>query len=78
MRVLVVPGAARSEVVGRHGDRIRVRVAAPPEKGRANRELCRLLKRHFQAAEAELVSGAGSRRKVVLVRDPARNLGMIR
>ena len=36
--VLVVPGASRREVVGVHGDRLRVRVTAPPEKGRASEE----------------------------------------
>ncbi len=30
--VLVVPGASRREVAGIHGDRLRIRVIAPPEK----------------------------------------------
>ncbi len=34
VRVKVVPGASRSEVVGVHGDRLRVRIAAPPEAGK--------------------------------------------
>ena len=37
--VRVSPGARRTEVVGRHGGGWRVRVAAPPERGRANEAL---------------------------------------
>ena len=37
--VWVVPGANRSEIVGVHNDALRVRVAAPPEHGEANRAL---------------------------------------
>ena len=34
LRLLVVPGASRTEVVGLHGDRLKLRVAAPRKKGR--------------------------------------------
>lgn len=35
----VVPGARVTRIVGPHGDRLRVQVAAPPTEGRANREI---------------------------------------
>lgn len=77
--VWVVPGSSRPGVVGTHGGALRVRVAAPPERGRANRELVRLLRRLTSAAKAEVVHGGAGRRKVVRLRgvdaaDAARHL----
>ncbi|HLT96281.1 MAG TPA: DUF167 domain-containing protein [Acidimicrobiia bacterium] len=63
----VVPGASRTEVKGVHADALRIRVSAPPEGGRANREVCKLLEKIF-GARVELVAGETSRRKQVLVR----------
>ena len=33
LRLTVVPGAQRTQVVGLYGDRLKIRLAAPPEKG---------------------------------------------
>ncbi len=52
--VLVVPGASRREVVGVH--RLRVRVTATPEKGRANEEVAVLLTELF-GVSARLAKG---------------------
>ncbi len=62
LTVWVVPGARRTEIVGLHGDAIKVRVAAPPEKGRANKLLGTFLAAEL-GSPVRLVSGAGSRRK---------------
>lgn len=64
--VIVVPNASRSEVVGALGDAIKVRVAVPAEKGKANEAVLRLLSARCDAV-VELVRGGTSRRKVVLV-----------
>jgi uncharacterized protein (TIGR00251 family) len=68
--VLVSANAARSEVVGRHGDAWKVRVAAAPERGRANAALVELLASVLCVAsrDVELRSGATSRRKTLEVR----------
>ncbi|MBI4419393.1 MAG: DUF167 domain-containing protein [Gemmatimonadetes bacterium] len=39
----VQPRAARTEIAGRHGGSIKIRVAAPPVDGAANKELIRFL-----------------------------------
>ncbi len=64
--IWVVPGARRTEIVGRHGDALKIRVAAPPEAGKANRELTTLLAQ-VTGSRVRLMRGAASRRKVVLV-----------
>jgi uncharacterized protein (TIGR00251 family) len=41
--VKVVPNASRSRLAGRYGDGVKVQVAAPPERGRANEAVCAVL-----------------------------------
>ena len=69
LSLTVSAGARRSEIVGPHGEGWKVRVAAAPERGRANHELVELLADVLGVprASVRLVSGAGSRRKVVEV-----------
>lgn len=66
LSVWVVPGANRSEVVGMHGDAVKVRVSAPAEGGRANRAMLSVLSEHL-GQECRLESGETSRRKTVVV-----------
>lgn len=56
-------------VVGRHGDAWKLRVTAPPERGRANDAVVALLAQTvgIPSGDVELVAGAGSRDKVVVV-----------
>jgi hypothetical protein len=65
LRVHVQPGAGRSAVVGRHGDALKVRVAAPPVDGRANDATRALLAEALGLPEAdvELTAGPSSRSK---------------
>ena len=70
LKVKAVPGASRSEIVGRLGKALKIRVAAPPEGGKANREILELLadRLGLPAAAVSLVSGAASPAKVVELR----------
>jgi hypothetical protein len=69
--VKVVPGASRSGIVGPLGDRLKVRVAASAEKGRANQALIELLRDWLGAVDVEIVRGQSSREKTVRVKGVA-------
>ncbi len=69
VELTVSPGAARSELVGRHGTGWRARIAARPERGRANHALEELIAKAVgvRRDEVAVVAGHASRRKVVEV-----------
>jgi uncharacterized protein len=69
LRLRVSPGADRSEIVGRHGDAWRVRVAAAPERGKANASVVELLAGSLGLARraVHVVAGQASRNKVIEV-----------
>ena len=56
--------------MGRHGDALKVRLAAPPSEGAANEELRRFLAERFRLPQANvrLLSGGQSRRKRMLLK----------
>jgi uncharacterized protein len=70
INVSVTPGAAKSEVVGVMEDgTLKVRVTAPPEKGKANEQVREMLSEHFSVPKncVEVVRGATSRRKQIRI-----------
>lgn len=69
MKLRVVPRAKRSAVVGRHGDGWKVRIAAPPEDGRANAAVVALLAAStgIPASGIAIVAGTTARDKTVVL-----------
>lgn len=70
----VQPGAARDEIAGMHGERIKVRITAPPVEGRANRHLVEFLAAQFGVPrkQVSLVRGETGRLKTVHIESPTR------
>jgi uncharacterized protein (TIGR00251 family) len=83
--VKAVPGARRDEVAGVLGERLKVRVSAPPEDGRANEAIVGMLARalgvpvrsvaivqgHTRAEKALVIAGVSAQR-VAQVLGPAQ------
>jgi uncharacterized protein (TIGR00251 family) len=68
--VKVVPNASRTKIVGMLGDALKIQVAAPPEKGKANQAVIELLAEFFgvKMGEIELLSGHTQARKTFLLK----------
>jgi len=69
LRVKVVAGASRSKIVGPLGDRLKIQLAVPAQKGGANRELELLLaeKLNLTRRSITIASGATSPEKEILI-----------
>jgi uncharacterized protein (TIGR00251 family) len=65
----VQPGAKRSEFAGQHGERIKLRLAAPPVDGKANAALIEFLAAYFRVPRRNvaILSGLKSRSKRVAI-----------
>jgi uncharacterized protein (TIGR00251 family) len=65
--VRVQPRASRSEVVGVHGDALKVRLSAPPVDGAANISLVEFLADVFAVrhGDVRILAGETSRSKIV-------------
>ena len=72
----IQPGAKKTEVVGPHGDALKIRLAAPPVDGKANAALIDFLADclGLPKAAVSLKSGQTSRRKVVEVKPAPADL----
>jgi uncharacterized protein (TIGR00251 family) len=68
--VKAVPGSSKQGLKGELGERLKVALTSPPEKGKANKELCALLAKNLgvPAKSVSIHSGHGSPRKVVEVK----------
>lgn len=69
VRVKVIPRCPRTEFAGAMADgTLKVRVAAPPEKGRANDALCAFLAVHYGVARDAVAVISGHTAALKLVR----------
>lgn len=65
LQLQVQPGARRNEITGLHGDRLKIKIKAPPVDGAANLEIIRFFAEvlGIRRQEIEITSGESSRQK---------------
>jgi len=72
LEVRVQPRASRDEIVGPHGEQLKVRITAPPVDGKANAHLARYLAKAFGVAPSAvaLIGGETGRDKRLRIQAP--------
>ena len=65
--VRIVPRASSTEIAGDYEGGLRIRIAAPPVEGAANRELIRFLAKKLKVPQnaVEIISGTSSKNKII-------------
>lgn len=65
----VQPGASRTQFAGKHGDRVKVRLAAPAHDGKANQALIAFLAEYYGVPRrnVRITAGLKSRQKRVVI-----------
>jgi uncharacterized protein (TIGR00251 family) len=73
-RLRIQPRGGRDEIVGRVGDRLKVRITSPPVDGEANSALARYLAKRFAVPLTRvcIVAGHRGRDKVVEIDSPRK------
>lgn len=68
--IKAVPGASRDQISGVLGDRLKIRVSAPPEGGKANKAIIALITKTFalKSSQVEIESGHAHAEKTLRLR----------
>lgn len=75
LKIHLQPGAKRNEVVGMHGDAVKIKIKAPPVEGKANEALIEFLADTLGIAKSkiEIIRGHTSRQKLVSIGGLTKN-----
>ncbi len=69
LSLYVQPRASRNELVGLHGDALKLRLTTPPVDGKANKAVVAFLAKFFKIPQSDIIikSGLQSRSKRVML-----------
>ncbi|WP_070964566.1 DUF167 family protein YggU [Vibrio sonorensis] len=54
LRLYIQPKASRDQIIGLHGDEIKIAITAPPVDGKANGHLTKYLAKQFKVAKSRI------------------------
>ena len=78
LHIQLQPRASCDEIVGEHGDYLKVRITAPALEGRANKHLIKFLAKCFKVPQQQVIIEKGEQSRIKLVRiDSPVNLGSL-
>ncbi|QZN94984.1 DUF167 family protein YggU [Symbiopectobacterium purcellii] len=72
IRLYIQPKASRDQIVGLHGDELKVAITAPPVDGQANAHLVKFLAKQFRVAKGavNIEKGELGRHKQIRIVNP--------
>lgn len=72
LNLYIQPKASRDQIVGLHGEELKVAITAPPVDGKANAHLTKYLSKMFKVPKGEIniLKGELGRHKQVLIPSP--------
>ncbi len=59
IRLFIQPKASRDQIVGLHGDEVKIAITAPPVDGQANAHLLKYLSKQFRVAKSQIIIEKG-------------------
>jgi uncharacterized protein (TIGR00251 family) len=67
--ILVVPNARKTEIIGQHDGRLKIKIHAPPVDGKANQEIVEFLSDFLKISKSQISVAKGllSRKKNILI-----------
>ncbi|MBI1674540.1 DUF167 family protein YggU [Shewanella sp. DW31] len=72
LNLYIQPKASRDQIVGLHGDELKVAITAPPIDGKANAHLSKYLAKAFKVPKSDIhiIKGELGRHKQIRIIDP--------
>ena len=69
--VQVIPNASKNEIIDSNNGELKIKVQTPPEDGKANKAVIKILAKHFNVSKnkIKIVSGEISRLKIIEIFD---------
>ena len=79
LAVYIQTRASKNKIVGKHGDRLKIQITAPPIEGKANDELTKFLAKFFSISktQVQLISGLQGRNKLIQISNPNKNIELL-